>query len=125
MAYRWLADATVALHLAFILFAVFGGVLASRRLAWAYLHLPAVAWVIWIEFTGAVCPLTPIENALRARAGDAGYAGGFVEHYLIPVIYPAGLTPGLQVALGTAVAAFNALVYLGIRWRRTRVHAPR
>ncbi len=125
MAYRWLADATVALHFAFILFAVFGGVLASRRLAWSYLHLPAVAWVAWIEFTGAICPLTPIENTLRARAGDAGYAGGFVDHYLIPVIYPAGLTPGLQVALGVAVVAFNAFVYLEIWRRRTRAHPPR
>jgi hypothetical protein len=125
MAYRWLADATVALHLAFILFAVFGGVLASRRLAWAYVHLPAVAWVAWIEFTGAICPLTPIENALRARAGDAGYVGGFVDHYLIPVIYPAGLTPGLQVALGVAVVALNALAYFRIWRRRTCARTPR
>ena len=79
--------------------------------------MPAIAWVAWIEFTGTLCPLTPLENALRARAGDAGYAGGFIEHYLIPIIYPAGLTPGIQVALGVAVVVLNALAYWAI-WRR-------
>jgi Protein of Unknown function (DUF2784) len=123
MAYRGLADATVALHFAFILFVVFGGFLAWRRTLWAWLHLPAVAWVAWLEFTGAICPLTPLENALRARAGDAGYAGGFIEHYLVPVIYPAGLTPGIQIMLGCAVVALNVVVY-GALWRRRRAAHP-
>jgi hypothetical protein len=115
VAYRWLADATVALHLAFILFVVFGGFLAWRKTAWAIVHLPAVAWVAFIEFTGSICPLTPLENALRERAGDAGYTGSFVDHYLLPVIYPAGLTPRLQLALGFAVVVLNVIVYWRIR----------
>ena len=120
MAYRWLADATVALHLAFILFVVFGGFLAWRKTAWAIVHLPAVAWVAFIEFTGGICPLTPLENALRERAGDAGYTGSFVDHYLLPVIYPAGLTPQVQVVLGFTVVVLNLLVYWKI-WRRVKI----
>jgi Protein of Unknown function (DUF2784) len=123
MAYRGLADATVALHFAFILFVVFGGFLAWRRTLWAWLHLPAVAWVAYLEFSGAICPLTPLENAFRARAGDAGYAGGFIEHYLVPVIYPAGLTPGIQILLGCAVVALNVVVYAAL-WRRRRAAHP-
>jgi hypothetical protein len=113
VAYRWLADATVALHLAFIVFVVFGGFLAWRKAGWAWVHLPAVAWVAFIEFTGTTCPLTPLENMLRERAGDAGYSGGFIEHYLLPIIYPAGLTAGAQVVLGFVVIALNVVVY----WR--------
>jgi hypothetical protein len=119
MAYRLLADATVALHAAFIVFVVAGGFLVWRDARWAVLHLPAVAWVAWLEFTGAICPLTPLENALRARAGDEGYAGGFIDHYLVPVIYPAGLTPGIQVALGVALVVGNAWLYWRA-WRRRR-----
>ena len=119
MAYRLLADATVALHAAFIVFVVAGGLLVSRNARWALLHLPAVAWVAWLEFTGAICPLTPLENALRARAGGDGYAGGFIDHYLVPVIYPAGLTPGIQVALGAALLVGNAWLYWRA-WRRRR-----
>ncbi|MEO8754121.1 MAG: DUF2784 domain-containing protein [Casimicrobiaceae bacterium] len=120
MTYRWLADATVAVHLAFILFAVLGGLLALRKAAWALVHLPAVAWVAFIEFTGAICPLTPLENTLRERAGEAGYTGGFIDHYLVPVIYPAGLTPQIQTVLGVAVVAFNVFVY----WRLMRRRGP-
>ncbi len=114
---RVLADATVAFHFAFILFVVFGGALVWRRTAWAWLHVPAVVWVAWLEFTHATCPLTPLENALRVRAGDAGYAGGFIQHYLEPVIYPGGLTPGIQVVLGALVVAINVVVY-ALVWRR-------
>lgn len=117
MAYRLLADATVGLHLAFILFVVFGGFLAWRKVAWAWIHLPAVAWVAFIEFTGTICPLTPLENALRQRAGDAGYTGSFIDHYLLPIIYPAGLTPQIQVVLGLVVVGLNAIVYWQL-WRR-------
>jgi hypothetical protein len=116
---RILADATVAFHFAFILFVVGGGALVWRRPAWAWLHVPAVAWVVWLEFTHAICPLTPLENLLRARAGDAGYAGGFIEHYLEPVIYPGGLTPGIQVILGALVVILNIVVY-AFAWRRAR-----
>lgn len=116
---RVLADATVALHLAFILFVVGGSVFVWRRPAWAWLHVPAVAWVAWLEFTHATCPLTPLENMLRARAGAADYAGGFIEHYLEPVIYPGGLTPGIQVILGALVVMLNVVVY-AFAWRRAR-----
>ena len=114
---RLLADAVVALHLAFILFVVGGGALVLWRRGWAVLHVPAVAWGAWTEFTGTLCPLTPWEQSLRQQAGAAGYAGGFVDHYLVPLIYPAGLTPGLQVALGALVLLLNAAIYLGV-WRR-------
>jgi hypothetical protein len=117
MAYRWLAEVTVVLHFAFIVFVVLGGLLAVRNLRWAWLHVPAVAWVAWLEFTGAICPLTPLENVFRERAGEAGYAGGFIDHYLVPVIYPVGLTPQIQVALGVAVVALNVFVYAWA-WRR-------
>jgi len=111
-----LADLLVLLHLAFILFVLFGGllVLRWRRLLW--LHLPVVAWGAAIEFVGWVCPLTPLENRLRAAAGDAGYGGGFIEHYLIPLIYPADLTRELQWLLGAVVLVVNAVVY----WRVLR-----
>jgi len=117
---RLLADAVVALHLAFILFVVGGGALVLWRRGWAVLHVPAVAWGAWTEFTGTLCPLTPWEQALRRQAGEAGYAGGFVEHYVVPLIYPAALTPRLQFALGVFVLLLNAAIYAAAwcRWRR-------
>jgi hypothetical protein len=111
MSDRFLADGLVGLHLAFIVFVVFGGFLALRWPKWAVLHLPAVAWASFVEFTATTCPLTPWENGLRQRAGEAGYNGGFIEHYVIPVIYPAGLTPGIQLLLGAFVVALNAAIY--------------
>jgi hypothetical protein len=119
VAYRLLADATVAFHLAFILFVVLGGLVVLRRPLVAWLHVPAVVWVVWLELTGAICPLTPLENALRTRAGEEGYAGGFVDHYLMPVIYPAGLTEHIQWGLAIAVLAVNAIVYTRA-WRIAR-----
>jgi hypothetical protein len=119
MSDRLAADAVVALHLAFVAFACLGGMLAWCRLRYALLHLPALAWAAWIEFSGSICPLTPLENRLRERAGDAGYAGGFVEHYLMPILYPAGLTPAAQVGIGVALVAINAAVY-AVAWRRWR-----
>jgi hypothetical protein len=116
---RLAADAVVALHGAFIAFVILGGALVMRRAHWALVHLPAVAWVAWLELTGATCPLTPLENVLRQRAGERGYAGGFVEHYLLPVIYPPGLTPGVQTVLGVAVIVLNVAVY-ALAWRRHR-----
>ena len=114
-----LGDAVVVLHLAFIAFAMGGGmlVIAWPRVAW--LHLPAVIWAAYVEFTSTICPLTPLENALRLRAGEAGYAGGFVEHYLLPTIYPAGLTPHVQMLIGAFVIAVNVIFY-AIAWRRRR-----
>ncbi|OBY92368.1 hypothetical protein A6723_029055 [Pseudomonas sp. AU11447] len=112
MLYRLAADAVVLLHLGFILFVLLGGLLVLRwpRLAW--LHIPAAAWGMAVEFLHLYCPLTPLENHFRALAGDQGYSGGFIEHYLIPLIYPAGLTEVTQVVLGLIVAAVNLPPYL-------------
>jgi len=111
MLYRWLADAVVVLHAAFVVFVVLGGVLVIRwrRLAW--LHVPAAIWGALIEFAGWICPLTPLENSFRGRAGDAGYAGGFVEHYLLRALYPDGLTPSVRWLLGAIVVVVNGIAY--------------
>jgi hypothetical protein len=114
-----LADALVVAHCAFIVFVVAGGLLALRRRAWAALHLPAVAWAAYAEFTATTCPLTPWENALRRAAGEAGYTGGFIENYIIPLLYPDALTPRGQAALGVVVLAVNATVYV-LAWRAWR-----
>ncbi len=116
------ANAVVVFHLGFILFVIFGGWLVLYRLRWAWLHAPAWAWGVWIEVSHGICPLTPLENHFRALAGEAGYSGGFIEHYLIPVIYPAGLEPVDQVALATVLLIMNAALYAGamLRLRRRR-----
>ncbi|HMN65130.1 MAG TPA: DUF2784 domain-containing protein [Burkholderiaceae bacterium] len=121
MGARLAADAVVLLHLAFIAFAMLGGVLVAWRTRIAWLHLPAAAWGAWIEFSGAICPLTPLENHLRRMAGASGYAGGFVERYLIPIVYPAGLTAQAQQWLGVLVVVVNLAIYLVVagRWSRT------
>jgi len=116
---RLLADAIVAVHLAFIVFVVAGGLLALDRPVAAALHVPAALWGAWIELTGTVCPLTPLENSLRREAGEAGYAGGFIEHYVLPLIYPEALTARTQVTLGVLVVLINAVVY-ALAWRRWR-----
>ncbi|AHG39947.1 hypothetical protein N018_06680 [Pseudomonas syringae CC1557] len=111
MFYRVAADAVVAFHLLFIVFVLVGGLWVLRRPWLALLHVPAIIWGAVVEFLHLYCPLTPLENALRSKAGEQGYEGGFVEHYLIPLIYPAGLTPGIQLWLGGVVLLINALVY--------------
>ncbi|QXW43790.1 MULTISPECIES: DUF2784 domain-containing protein [Pseudomonas syringae group] len=111
MFYRVAADAVVAFHLLFIVFVLFGGLLVVSRPWLALLHVPAVAWGAAVEFLHLYCPLTPLENSLRSTAGEQGYDGGFVEHYLIPLIYPAGLTPGIQLWLGGIVLLVNVSVY--------------
>ena len=123
MGWRVLADALVVAHLAFIAFVLLGGILVAWRPWLVSLHLPAVFWGIWIETSGSICPLTPLENRLRRLAGLSGYRGGFIEQYLIPVIYPAGLTPSIQAWLAFAVVTLNAAIYctLLLRWRRTRL----
>lgn len=120
MIYGLLADLTVAVHLAFAVFVVLGGLLVLRRGRLAWVHVPAAAWGVLIEFAGWVCPLTPLENWLRARAGRSGYEGGFVEHYLLPLLYPADLTREFQIALGGFVLAVNAVIYAVVIRRRAR-----
>ena len=117
MVYRWLADAVLLLHLGFILFVLFGALAVMRRRRLLPVHLLACAWGIGIELLGAVCPLTWAEIALRRLAGESGYAGGFIEHYLVPLIYPAGLGRGTQYLLAAVVLALNAVLYLRL-WRR-------
>jgi len=117
---RLLANAVVAFHGLFILFVVLGGFLAWRWRWVAAIHIPCALWGILIEYRGGICPLTPLENSLRARAGQQGYAGGFVEHYVLPVIYPKGLTAGVQVALGTLVLTVNLFAYSLLIRRLTR-----
>lgn len=119
MLYRMLASGVLVLHAAFILFVLFGGLLALRWRVLPWLHLPAVLWVILIELNGWICPLTPLENRLLEAAGARGYSGGFVEHYLLPLIYPPGLTPGLQALFAAIVAGVNLGVY-ALLWRRLR-----
>jgi hypothetical protein len=118
MLFRSLADLVVLAHLAFVAFAVLGGLAALKWPRVAWVHLPAVAWAALIEYAGWVCPLTPLENALRRAGGQAGYAGGFVERYLVPVLYPADLTRAVQIGLGTAVLLLNTLVYWQVARRR-------
>jgi hypothetical protein len=118
--YRLAADLVVAAHALFVAFVLGGGFLAWRWRKLAWVHAPAAAWGALIEFAGWICPLTPLENTLRLRAGEAGYAGGFVEHYVIPVVYPAGLTPAVQVVLGTVVILVNAIAYGVLLARRRR-----
>jgi hypothetical protein len=117
MPYRLAADAVLAAHLAFVLFVVCGGLLVLRTPRLAWLHLPAVAWAAFVELSGSICPLTPLEVALHRGAGEAGYGGDFVEHYLVALIYPAGLTRELQMAIGAAVVLINLFVYF-LLWRR-------
>ena len=120
MLHRWLADAVLVIHLAFVLFVVLGGLLVLRwpRLAW--IHVPVALYGAAIEFIGFICPLTPLENALRRRGGEAGYEGGFIEHYITAALYPTGLTREIQLGLGVAVLALNAVVYWIVFRRRAR-----
>jgi len=117
--HRLLADLLVALHLIFIVFVLFGGLLALWRREWTLVHVPAALWGAYTEFTSTVCPLTPWENVLRQRAGEGGYSSGFIEHYLLPLIYPVGLTPQVQYWLGAIVVMLNVVVYAAV-WRRWR-----
>jgi hypothetical protein len=116
--YGLLADAVLLAHAAFVAFVVLGGLMVLRwpRLAWV--HLPVVAWGAGIEFTGGICPLTPLENNLRVLAHEQGYAGGFVEHYVFGLLYPEGLTRDVQIALGLGVLALNGAVYAWLWCRR-------
>jgi hypothetical protein len=122
MLYRLGADGVVLVHVLFLGFVVVGGVIVFfwRRAAW--LHVPAFLWGAAIEFGGWICPLTPLENRLRRLGGEAGYAGGFIEHYVLPLIYPEVLTRERQIVTGILVLLVNLVAYtlLWRRWRRRR-----
>lgn len=117
---RILADGIVILHFGFILFVGCGGFLLLRWKSAACLHLPAVLWAAAIEFRHGICPLTPLEQGLRRTAGLAGYSGSFIEHYLLPIIYPAGLDERIQHVLGALVVVVNLAVYGWVLFRRRR-----
>jgi hypothetical protein len=119
-----LADGLVLLHLAFVGFVVFGGLLVAWRIRLAWLHLPAAAWGLWITLSHGICPLTPLENHYRALAGEASYSEGFIAHYILPMLYPPGLTATHQRWLGAALVIGNLLLYGWAWWRwRNRRHA--
>ncbi|MEJ7758075.1 MAG: DUF2784 domain-containing protein [Gemmatimonadaceae bacterium] len=118
MIYRWLADAVVILHVGFVIFVMVGGFLLMRWPKLVYVHVPAAVWGVLIEFAGWTCPLTPLENSFRARGGQAGYAGGFIDHYLIPILYPAGLSRNIQWVLGLLALGVNVLAYYMFLRRR-------
>lgn len=121
MLYKILAELVVLIHLAFILFALFGGLLTLHWRWMPWIHLPAVTWGAAVEAFGWFCPLTPLENILRHAGGSVGYSGGFSEQYLIPIIYPEDLTRELQLFLGLGLVIINLIVYLLV-WYRWHTH---
>ncbi len=118
--YGVLADAVVVLHPGFVIFVVLGGLLVLRWRWVMWLHLPAAAWGALIEFAGWICPLTPLEKWLRREGGLGGYEGGFVEHYILPLLYPSALTRNVQLVLGAGVIVVNLLIYWRV-WQQNRV----
>ena len=124
MPYALLADLMILLHAIFILFVVFGGVLVLWRRGLAWFHVPCALWGTLIEFQGWACPLTYLENDLRAAAGTSGYSDGYIDQYLMPLVYPLGLTSDMQVLLGLAVVFINVIIYTLI-WRNMRAKSQR
>ncbi len=111
MWYPWLADLVLCIHVGFVFFVIFGGLLVLKWRWIAWLHLPAAVWGAVVEFTGWICPLTPLENRLREQGDEASYRSDFIAQYLLSVLYPEDLTRGLQLLLGTGVVVLNAAVY--------------
>jgi uncharacterized protein DUF2784 len=118
--YRALADLVLVVHLAFVLFVVLGGLLVLRWPRVALLHIPAAIWGILIEYSGWICPLTPLENSFRQAGGEAGYSGGFIQHYIQPALYPTGLTRETQFVLGSVALLVNLTAYAVVIARRRR-----
>ena len=119
------ADVVVVIHFAFIIFGVFGALLAFRWRWIPWVHLPAVVWGAFVEVSGRACPLTPLEKAFRRAAGEAGYTGDFVDRYIAAVIYPDGLTRAMQVLLAVALVAVNVGIYGTLWWMRSRKDVAR
>jgi hypothetical protein len=125
MKWSLLADGLVVIHFAFTAFVIFGGFLTWRWRWIVFAHLPALAWGVWVEVSATICPLTPLENHLRRLAGESGYSGGFLAHYLVAVLYPPGLTWRIQWVLAAVLLALNAVAYGRLLWHsrepRTRI----
>ena len=119
MLYNTLADSVLVLHSSFVLFVLLGGFLVLWKSSLVWYHIPAVIWAVCIEFFGWLCPLTPLENVLRGKGGGVGYDAGFVEHYIVPILYPASLTRQMQINLGIIVLSINVGIYLTV-WTRMR-----
>jgi hypothetical protein len=119
--YKFLTDALVLYHFTFVAFMLLGGLLALRWRWVAWLHIPAVLWVIWVSASGSICPLTPLEQTLRLGAGMETYQGGFVDHYIMPVLYPEALTRELQFAIVGALLTLNTLSYGCLLYRSRRL----
>jgi hypothetical protein len=117
MIYHYLSELVVVVHLGFVLFAVLGGLLVLKWKGLAWIHVPACLWAALTEFAGWVCPLTPLENWLRAKGGALPYRSGFIDHYLLPLLYPVILTRNLQIFLGLAVLSVNLGIYGWLWWR--------
>jgi hypothetical protein len=120
MIYRLAANGVLIAHLAFVLFVVFGALLVLRWPRLMYLHIPAFVWGGIIEFTGMICPLTPLEVQLRQLSGAAGYQGGFIEHYIVALLYPSALTRNVQIVLGFLAVVPNVVIYTWLLVRRKR-----
>jgi len=119
ISYSLLADAMLLLHFAFVLFVAVGGFLVIKWARLAWLHLPALAWAVWVELSGSICPLTPMEQSFRQQAGESTYTGSFISHYLEPILYPVGLTPESQWRIAAIALAINLAAYLlAIRARK-------
>jgi hypothetical protein len=118
--YPLLADLIVLLHFVFVLFVLFGGILTLKWPRVVWIHAPALVWGCLVEFTGAVCPLTPLENYLRMQGGEADYGGDFISHWLLPILYPEALTPGIQLVLGAFVLVLNVTIYSWM-WRSRQI----
>jgi hypothetical protein len=119
--YKLYADLLVVFHLVYILFVIFGGFLARRQRWIIWVHIPCAIWGMFIEFAGWICPLTPLENEWRIAAGSSGYSGGFIENYIIPFVYPEGLTRVAQIVLGMGVIMVNGLAYRHLWLHRARM----
>jgi len=120
MPYSLLADLVVVIHFLFILFVIFGGLFVIRKKNWAWLHIPAALWGAIVEFTGWICPLTPVENWLRLQGGGPAYTSGFIERYVVSIVYPSFLTHFQQIFLGLAVIIINGAIYGWIIWKQRK-----